>query len=59
MIIDLTGSESRIVYRELLQDDPLQRRPDITLARQELGWDPVIPLEKGLLKTIDYFRGVL
>ena len=58
-VIDLTGSKSKIVYQELPQDDPLQRKPDITLAKKELNWEPTIPLEKGLIKTIDYFRSVL
>ena len=59
MVIDLTGSKSKIVYRELPQDDPLQRKPDITLAKKELNWEPTIALEEGLRKTIDYFRSVL
>ncbi len=49
-------SKSRIVYRPLPQDDPRQRQPDISLARQMLGWEPVVPLEEGLKKTIAYFR---
>jgi UDP-glucuronate decarboxylase len=56
MIIHLTGSRSRIVFEPLPGDDPAKRRPDISLARQKLGWKPGIPLEKGLLKTIEYFR---
>ncbi len=56
---DLTGSRSEIVFRPLPQDDPLQRRPDITRARELLGWEPVVPLEKGLEKTIAYFEKLL
>lgn len=56
LIINLTGSNSGIVYRPLPQDDPKRRRPDITKAMETLGWKPVIPLKEGLLKTIEYFR---
>ncbi len=52
-----TGSRSRIVHRPLPQDDPKQRRPDITRARQLLKWEPKVHLEIGLARTIDYFRG--
>jgi dTDP-glucose 4,6-dehydratase len=55
-IIRLVGSTSRIVYRPLPVDDPKQRRPDITRARTILGWEPKVPLEEGLLKTVDYFK---
>jgi UDP-glucuronate decarboxylase len=55
-VIELTGSNSRIVQEPLPQDDPQQRQPDITKAKRELGWEPTIPLEQGLVKTIDYFR---
>jgi UDP-glucuronate decarboxylase len=55
-IITLTGAKSTIVYKPLPQDDPLQRRPDITLAREKLGWDPATDLENGLRRTIDYFE---
>ncbi|SHJ27659.1 UDP-glucuronic acid decarboxylase family protein [Wenxinia saemankumensis] len=55
MVIDLTGSPSRIVYRPLPQDDPLQRKPDIARARSVLGWQPAIPLRDGLARTIAYF----
>jgi UDP-glucuronate decarboxylase len=58
-IIRMTASKSKIIYRPLPQDDPKQRQPDISLARKELGWSPVIGLEQGLEKTIDYFRKVL
>ena len=56
MIIRLTGSKSRIVYRPLPEDDPKVRQPDITRARTLLGWEPKVGLEEGLLKTLDYFR---
>jgi dTDP-glucose 4,6-dehydratase len=55
-IIRMTGSKSRIVHRELPVDDPKVRQPDITRARQLLGWEPVVSLEQGLVKTIEYFR---
>jgi len=55
-IIRMTGSKSRIVYRPLPTDDPKQRRPDITRARELLGWEPKVQLEEGLGKTIEYFR---
>ncbi len=58
-VIRLTGSRSRIVHMPLPSDDPTQRRPDITLARQELNWEPKIMLEEGLLKTIDYFKSIV
>jgi len=49
-------SKSKIIYKELPQDDPKQRQPDITLAKEKLGWEPKIELEEGLKKTIEYFR---
>ena len=55
-IIRLTNSDSRIVYKPLPQDDPMQRKPIIDLAKQELNWEPRVQLEEGLLKTIEYFR---
>ena len=55
-VIELTGSKSDIVYMPLPQDDPLQRKPVIELAKKELGWEPKIMLEEGLNKTIEYFR---
>ncbi len=55
-IIRATGSRSRIVFRPLPQDDPRQRRPDISRARKHLKWEPHIPLARGLVKTIEYFR---
>ena len=58
-IIDLIGSSSKLEYKPLPSDDPIQRRPDITLAREKLGWEPGIKLEEGLKKTIPYFEGFL
>ena len=58
-VIELTGSKSKIVFHPLPSDDPTQRKPDITLARSALRWEPGIGLEKGLLKTIDYFQNFL
>ena len=55
----LTGSRSEIVFEPLPQDDPLQRRPDITKARELLGWEPKIALEQGLALSLDYFRSTL
>ncbi len=58
-VIRLTGSPSRIAYKPLPPDDPRQRKPDITLARDVLGWEPRVPLEDGLTRTIEYFRARL
>ncbi|NLF82651.1 MAG: SDR family oxidoreductase [Candidatus Gastranaerophilales bacterium] len=58
-IIKLTGSSSKIVHKPLPQDDPTQRKPDISLAGEKLGWKPTVKLEDGLMKTIEYFEGVL
>jgi UDP-glucuronate decarboxylase len=55
-VIELTGSSSRIVREPLPQDDPLQRKPDISLAREQLGWEPKISLKEGLVRTIEYFK---
>lgn len=55
-IIKLTGSKSKIVYKDLPQDDPKLRRPDITKAQKVLGWEPKIDREEGLKKTIEYFK---
>ena len=58
-IIRLIDSKSKIIHVELPRDDPVRRRPDITKAKKDLAWEPVIPLEEGLKKTIEYFRKVL
>ncbi len=54
-VIEMTGSKSKIVYKDLPADDPLRRKPDISLAKEKLGWEPKIKLEEGLKKTIAYF----
>ena len=59
-VIEMTGSRSKIDNRPLPQDDPIQRQPDIALARERLGgWAPRVALEPGLRKTIDYFEALL
>jgi UDP-glucuronate decarboxylase len=58
-IIRLTGSKSQIQSFPLPSDDPKQRQPDISLAREKLGWAPVTHIEAGLSKTIDYFKVIL
>jgi dTDP-glucose 4,6-dehydratase len=58
-IVRLAGSKSKIEHRELPVDDPKQRQPDITRARKLLGWEPEVPLEEGLKRTLDYFRSVV
>jgi UDP-glucuronate decarboxylase len=58
-IIRLTGTKSKIVFKPLPQDDPRQRKPDITLAKEKLQWQPTIPLEEGLRRTIAYFKELL
>jgi UDP-glucuronate decarboxylase len=55
-VIQMTGSKSEIVFRDLPKDDPRQRRPDISLAKRVLGWEPRIALNEGLKKTIEYFK---
>ncbi len=58
-VIELTNSSSNIIIRPLPQDDPKQRRPDITLAKNKLGWEPMVDLDTGLSKTIKYFESLL
>ena len=58
LVIELTGSRSKLVYRNLPVDDPMQRQPDITLAKKYLQWSPVIELREGLAKTIEWFRSI-
>lgn len=58
-IVALTGSKSRIVFKELPADDPKQRQPDISQAKEKLGWQPQVDVETGLKKTIDYFASLL
>jgi len=55
-VVQATGSSSEIVFQELPEDDPKQRQPDITKAREELAWEPTIALEAGLVRTVEYFR---
>ena len=59
LVIEMTGSKSKLIFKPLPEDDPLQRQPDISLAKKELGWEPSVNLETGLAKTIDYFRGIV
>lgn len=59
LIIDLIGSKSKILFMQLPQDDPMQRKPVIEIAKNELGWKPQTVLEEGLKKTIDYFKKVI
>ena len=59
MILKLIGGRSKIVFKALPQDDPTQRQPDITVARSTLGWEPKVPLQEGLERTIQYFRTLL
>jgi len=58
-VLRLTGSKSKLIHMPLPQDDPKQRRPDITKAKQYLDWEPTIPLEQGLIRTIAYFKEAL
>jgi UDP-glucuronate decarboxylase len=58
LVIELTGSRAKIVHKDLPVDDPTRRQPDITLARQKLGWEPRTPLREGLEKTIAWFRTI-
>jgi UDP-glucuronate decarboxylase len=58
LVIELTGTKSKIVSRPLPADDPTRRRPDITLAKKHLGWEPKTPLREGLAKTIEWFRTI-
>lgn len=58
-VLDLTGSKSEIIHKPLPQDDPKTRRPDITKAKETLGWEPKIPLREGLTKTVAYFDGLM
>ena len=59
LTLQLTHSKSKIIYQDLPMDDPKQRQPDISLAKDKLGWEPKIPLKEGLAKTIAYFETVL
>jgi len=58
-VVAMTGSKSEIVFKELPSDDPRQRKPDITMAKNELGWEPIVKLDDGLIPTIEYFEKLL
>lgn len=58
LVVKLTGSKSKIIYQPLPVDDPTRRRPDISLAKEALGWEPTVPLHEGLRQTIDWFRKI-
>jgi len=58
-VVELTNSESRIVYKSLPQDDPVKRQPDISLAKEKLSWEPKIIMDDGMMKTINYFKKLL
>jgi len=58
LVIELTGAPSKLSFRAALPDDPARRQPDITLARQRLGWQPTVPLREGLRRTIEWFRSI-
>ena len=57
-VISLTGASSALAHEALPQDDPKQRKPDISIAKQKLGWEPEVTLDQGLIPTIEYFRGL-
>ncbi|ERM80298.1 NAD-dependent dehydratase [Rhodonellum psychrophilum GCM71 = DSM 17998] len=59
LILKQTGSASKLIFKPLPQDDPMQRQPVIDMARKELGWEPKVSLEEGLVKTIHYFKSIL
>ena len=59
LIIDLTKSKSNIVYKPLPQDDPMQRKPSIEMAKKNLGWQPAVSVEMGILRAIEYFKSVI
>ena len=58
-VIELTGSKSEIIYKDLPSDDPTQRKPVIDLAKQELGWEPKVMLDEGFKRTLHYFEDVI
>ena len=59
LVIKLTDSQSKMVFKSLPKDDPLQRQPNIALAKEQLDWEPIVDLQEGLMKTIEYFRKTL
>lgn len=58
-VLELTGSRSKLIYQKLPSDDPMQRKPDISLAKQTLNWEPQISFDEGLVKTIEYFKTIV
>ncbi|MDO8899522.1 MAG: SDR family NAD-dependent epimerase/dehydratase, partial [Bacteroidales bacterium] len=58
-VIKMTGTKSKIIFQPLPQDDPLQRKPDISLAKKMLDWEPKVNLDEGLEKTIAFFKTVV
>jgi nucleoside-diphosphate-sugar epimerase len=56
IVVDVTGARSEVVFEDLPVDDPTQRRPDVTLAQERLGWSPEVDLREGLARTTEYFR---
>ena len=58
LVIEMTGSRSKIVHKDLPADDPLRRQPDARLAEDKLGWKPTVPLRDGLQKTIEWFQKI-
>jgi len=58
LVLELTGSKSKVIQLPLPADDPTKRKPDIALAKKHLNWEPKIPLREGLIKTIEWFRGI-
>lgn len=58
-VIELTGTGSKLIFEDLPSDDPLQRQPDITIAKRELDWEPKVQLKEGLIKTIEYFKKIV
>jgi UDP-glucuronate decarboxylase len=59
LVKEKAGSSSELVHKPLPENDPAQRKPDITLAKEKLGWEPKIPLDQGIEKTMNYFRKIL
>jgi UDP-glucuronate decarboxylase len=58
-VIKMTGSSSKLIFKDLPSDDPVRRRPDISLANEKLGWAPTIDIDAGLARTLEYFRETL
>ena len=59
LIIEMTNSKSKIIYKPLPSDDPIQRKPDISLAKEKLNWEPSVDIKEGISKTIEYFDNKL